>query len=78
MTTPQDLSEITSSTARKRQRRDLSLSPEERLAKFETLQANAMQILSSNPDAYAAFHVRNRRRRRQSEVQKFLQKIRGQ
>ena len=62
----------------KRQRRTLTLTPDQRLARFGALQATAMRVLASNPAALAAFHQRNRRCRRQSQVQALLTKIQSQ
>ena len=53
-------------------------SPEENLARFERLQREAFELLRSNPKALAAFHRRNRRKRRTSEAAKLLAKLKAQ
>jgi len=44
----------------KRLRRTHSLTPQERMERFDALQAAAMKELESNPEALAEFHRRNR------------------
>ena len=78
MKTPDKLRDTLSSTENKRRRRDWALTHSERMARFAVLQATAWQALESNPFALAAFHQRNRRIRRQSQVQSLLLKIRSQ
>lgn len=52
----------------KRLRRTHSLTPQERMERFDALQAAAMKELESNPEALAEFHRRNRFRRRQFAI----------
>ncbi len=66
------LAETIKSVNRQRRQRDWTLSPVERLARFERLQAAAWYTLASNPLALEAFHRRNRLARRQSSVAKLL------
>jgi hypothetical protein len=47
------------------------------MERFDALQAAAMKELESNPEALAEFHRRNRFRRRQSQVQLLLAKLKG-
>ncbi len=60
------LPSITQSEQRKRQKRTLALTPEERLHRFAALQQTAESLLASNPLAWEAFHRRNRRQRTES------------
>lgn len=78
MTTPEKLQDTLTSTESKRRRRNWALTHSERMARFAALQATAWQALASNPIALAAFHQRNRRIRRQSQVQLLLLKLRSQ
>lgn len=55
----------------KRRRRDWALSAEERMAKFLLLQAQAEELLRSNPTALADFHRRNRQKRTAAKVREF-------
>ena len=73
---PEQLREISIATDLKRQQRELLLTPEQRMERFVALQEEAWTVLSSNPEALEAFHNRNRRKRRQSEVHALLSKLR--
>ncbi len=77
MLTPEEINAINLANEKKRLRRNHALSPQERMQKFAALQAAAMKELESNPEALAEFHRRNRFRRRQSQVQLLLAKLRG-
>jgi hypothetical protein len=71
----EELSDILIAIANKRRRRDLQLSPEQRMVRFEAMQAASWLVLASNPVALAAFHKRNRHNRRQSQVQSLIAKL---
>lgn len=60
--------EITNSAQRYRRREAWSLTPEQRMERFERLQAAAIRTLSSNPQAERAAHRRNHRMRAHSRV----------
>lgn len=78
MLSPQDIGDITRASERKRLRRAMALTSEERMERFNALQEAAGRVLSSNPAALAAFHQRNRRCRRESQVQLLLAQIRSE
>jgi hypothetical protein len=71
----EELNEILNAVAIKRRKRDLQLSPEQRMVRFEAMQAASWRALSSNPLALAAFHKRNRLKRRQSQLKHFIAKL---
>ena len=78
MLTPRDIGNITRASESKRLRRAVALTPEERMDRFNALQEAAGRVLSLNPAALAAFHQRNRRCRRESQVQLLLARIRSE
>ena len=65
------------SEQRKRQRRILALTPDQRLERFLSLQAAAYATLASNPDALAAFLRRNYQARKESRVRELERQLRG-
>lgn len=77
MLTPEQIADLTRSVEEKRARRSVALPSDERMARFETLQATAMRLLKSNPAALAAFHKRNHHRRRESQVRLLLAELRS-
>ena len=77
MLTPEEINAMNHANEEKRLRRTHSLTPQERMERFDALQAAAMKELESNPEALAEFHRRNRFRRRQSQVQLLLAKLKG-
>lgn len=77
MLTPEQIAGLTHAVEEKRARRSVALPLEERMARFEALQATAMRLLESNPAALAAFHKRNHHRRRESQVQSLLAELRS-
>lgn len=78
MLPPQNLRDILEANEMKRRRRDIRLTPAQRMARFEALQAAAWKVLTANPAALKAFHQRNRFSRRQSEVRSLVSKLRSQ
>lgn len=72
------LSMTSNETPADRYRRKLAhgRAPEDNLRRFQTLQRKAFELLQSNPQALAAFHQRNRRKRRASEVAKLFAMLR--
>lgn len=72
-----DFRDTLKATDLKRRRRDLQLTPTQRMARFDALQAEARKALASNPAALTAFHQRNHRSRRQSELRTLLSKLRS-
>jgi hypothetical protein len=78
MLPPHNLHDTLKAIEKKRRRRDVRLTPAQRMARFEALQAAAWKVLTSNPAALIAFHQRSRRSRRQSEVRSLVSKLRSQ
>ncbi len=72
-----DFRDTLKATELKRRRRDRLLTPAQRMARFDALQADAWRALASNPAALTAFHQRNHRSRRQSELRTLLSKLRS-
>lgn len=71
----EELNTLLHAVASKRRKRDLQLSPKQRMIRFEAMQAASWQVLASNPVALATFHKRNRHKRRQSQVQALIVKL---
>ena len=72
-----DFELIIEAEQRKRQRRILALTPDQRLERFLALQATAYATLASNPDAMAAFLRRNYQARKESRVRELERQLRG-
>lgn len=70
-----DFESLVESEQRKRQRRTLALTPEQRLERFMALQAAAYAALASNPEALLAFHRRNRQARKESRVRELERQL---
>jgi hypothetical protein len=70
---PKDTLELESAmevVRQKRLRRDWMATAEERLARFELLQATVLETLTSNRQGLELFHRRNRHQRRQAQVRR--------
>ena len=60
-----------------RRRQMWALTPDERLAHAASLRDQAFAEMAQNPDAVAAFHARQRRKRRLSVVDRLEEQLNG-
>jgi hypothetical protein len=72
---PSEFKKAIQKNARHRRRVDWSLTPEQRMHRFEILQVEAMKLLATNPKAMDEFIRRNHHARRMSSARQLEAKL---